>query len=947
MSGGDYRDTVFLPKTSFPMRGRLPEREPAMLARWATQDIETRRGQVAAGRPRFTLHDGPPYANGHLHMGHVLNKVLKDVVNRARWAQGFDARYRPGWDCHGLPIEWKIEEQVRAEGQDKDDVPILAFRKRCRDFAAHWIGVQSEEFQRLGLVGDWSGRYATMDFSAEAAIVRELHKFALNGALYRGLRPVLWSTAEKTALADAEVEYHDFTSDTIHVRFPIAKASDPALDGADVVIWTTTPWTMAGNRAIAYGTEIDYALARGPDGARYLLAADLVDAAAGAADMALTVEKTLPGAALAGAVARHPLFEQGYDHAVPLLAGDFVTTEQGTGLVHVAPGHGMEDFELGRAHGVDPAFTVGEDGVFMEHVPVFAGRTVYDRDGKKGDANASVIAALDAAGRLFARAKLNHTYPHSWRSKAPLIFRATAQWFVSMDANGLREKALKAIADTDFHPEAGRRRLQSMVETRPDWCVSRQRAWGVPIAIFARESDGAVLQDAAVYERVAQAFEAEGGDAWWTQDPARFLGPDHDPAEWLPVRDILDVWFDSGSTHAFVLEDDPEQIWPASLYLEGSDQHRGWFQSSLLEACGARGRAPYEAVLTHGFLLAEDGRKMSKSLGNGVEPADALKDYGADVMRLWVVSSDFTEDLQVGPSILKQTADSYRRFRNTLRYLLGALDGFTEAERLTDPAAFPPLERYMRDRLARVDAAVRAALDVYDLHGAFRALYDFANGDLSSFYFDIRKDALYCDRPDSDRRRACRTVMDEIFERFVRWLAPMLAFTAEEALLARRDPSAADPIDAATEDSAHLATFLDTPAAWRDDALAARWDRARALRRVVTGALEVKRAEKFIGSSLEARPILYAPAEALATLDGLDFADVCIVSDIALSAAAPPAGAFTLDDQPGVGVVVEKAEGLKCARSRRVGPDVGSVAGFSDLSPRDADAVAWMRAQAA
>ncbi|MEM6491083.1 MAG: class I tRNA ligase family protein, partial [Pseudomonadota bacterium] len=540
MSGSDYRDTVFLPKTHFPMRAGLPKREPLMLDRWAAQGIEARRTQTAAGRPRFVLHDGPPYANGHLHMGHVLNKVLKDVVNRARWAQGYDARYRPGWDCHGLPIEWKIEERFRAEGRDKDEVPILDFRRECREFAAHWIGVQSAEFQRLGLVGDWNGRYATMDFAAEAAIVRELHKFALNGALYRGLRPVLWSTAEKTALADAEVEYHDHTSDTIHVRFPIARPSEPALADTDAVIWTTTPWTMPANRAIAFGPEVAYAVARAADGAKLLIAEALLDAAAAAADTTLTIESRLPGAALAGTVARHPLADGGYGFDVPLLPGDFVTTEQGTGLVHIAPSHGMDDFELGRAHGIEPAFTVGEDGRFLEHVPLFAGRTIYDRDGKKGDANAAVIDAMAGAGKLFARSKLHHSYPHSWRSKAPLIFRATAQWFVSMEANGLRDKALRSIAETDFRPESGRRRLQAMVETRPDWCVSRQRAWGVPIAVFARESDGAVLQDAAVYERVAQAFEDEGGDAWWTEDPARFLGPDHDPAEWLPVRDILD-----------------------------------------------------------------------------------------------------------------------------------------------------------------------------------------------------------------------------------------------------------------------------------------------------------------------------------------------------------------------------------------------------------------------
>ena len=954
----DYRDTVFLPRTSFPMRGTLPKREPELLARWARIGLAQRKAEAAAGRPPFTLHDGPPYANGHLHMGHALNKILKDTVNRARSMAGYAVVYRPGWDCHGLPIEWKIEERFRAEGKDKDDVPILDFRAECRAFAEYWLAVQAEEFQRLGIEGDWAGRYATMDYASEAAIVRELHKFALTGGLYRGSRPVLWSTAEKTALADAEVEYHEHISDTIFVRFPVAETGLADLQGADVVIWTTTPWTMPGNRAIAYGAEIAYAVVRVTAveetaklgvGDRLVLALDLVESVAAAAKASLEIEERFSGAALAGTIVRHPLHDQGYGDPRPLLAGDFVTTEQGTGLVHIAPGHGMDDFELGRVHGIDPAFTVGEDGVFFEHVPVFAGETVYDRDGKKGGANVAVIKALAAAGKLLAKGKLRHSYPHSWRSKAPLIFRNTAQWFIPMEGTGLRDKAMAAIAETAFYPESGRARLTAMVETRPDWCVSRQRAWGVPIAIFARESDGEILKDAAVYERVAQAFEAEGGDAWWSGDPARFLGPEHDPEIWRPVTDILDVWFDSGSTHAFVLEGADDLTWPAALYLEGSDQHRGWFQSSLLEACGTRGRAPYQGVLTHGFLLDEKGRKMSKSLGNGVEPEEVLQNYGADIMRLWVVASDFTEDLHIGPTILKQVADSYRRFRNTLRYLLGALDGFTEAERLTDPADFPPLERYMRDRMARVDETVKAALAVYDFHAAYRALYDFANGDLSSFYFDIRKDALYCDRPDALRRRACRTVMDELYERLTRWLAPFLCFTAEEAWLARAVGGDADPITTAPAErgSVHAQIFLDTPAGWRDDALAAQWEAARRLRRVVTGALEVKRAEKAIGSSLDAHPALYAPDDALAALDGLDFADVCITSAIDLIAQTPPADAFTLGDVDGVGVVVRAAEGARCARSRRVSPDVGAVSGFPDLTPRDADAVAFLRAQAA
>ncbi|MEM9683623.1 MAG: isoleucine--tRNA ligase, partial [Pseudomonadota bacterium] len=626
----DYKDTIQLPRTEFPMKAGLPKREPELLARWAEIELWEKLRTESKGRPKFILHDGPPYANGHLHIGHALNKILKDVINRSQQMMGKDANYVPGWDCHGLPIEWKIEEQYREAGQDKDAVPIDEFRQECREFADRWIGIQREEFERLGVLGDWDNPYTTMAYSAEAQIAREIGAFLMNGGLYRGSKPVLWSIVEKTALAEAEVEYHDVTSPTIHVRFPIVTASDPAFDGAAVIIWTTTPWTMPGNRAVAYGADYDYALVEVTEadedgmakpGERIVVATPLVDQVC--ADAKITghkILKTCKGRDLAGTICAHPLRGQGYDYDVPLLPADFVTMEQGTGFVHIAPGHGADDFVLGMEHGLDVPATVGEDGLFYGHVPLFAGRTVYTADGKPGDITGAMITALISADGLLAKGRLRHSYPHSWRSKAPLIFRNTSQWFISMDSNDLRGKALTAIDETDFYPPQGRNRLYSMIEDRPDWCISRQRAWGVPIPVFVNKETGEPLRDERVVERIAEAFEAEGADAWFSSDPSRFLGNDYNEAEYEQVRDVVDVWFDSGSTHAFVLEQRPDLEWPASLYLEGSDQHRGWFHSSLLESCGTRGRAPYDAVLTHGFVMAEDGRKMSKSLGNIVAP---------------------------------------------------------------------------------------------------------------------------------------------------------------------------------------------------------------------------------------------------------------------------------------------------------------------------------------
>src|SRR5262245_9102780 len=944
----DYKSTVFLPKTDFPMRANLPEREPKILARWQEMNLFQRLRKESKGREKFILHDGPPYANGAIHIGHALNKILKDVVNRSQQMLGKDANYVPGWDCHGLPIEWKIEEKYRAAGKDKDAVPIIEFRKECREFAQHWVNEQRKEFRRLGVEGDWENPYTTMSFAAEAQILREIGKFLMNGGLYKGAKPVLWSAVEKTALAEAEVEYHDHVSNTIFVKFPVLRSPLEALAGAEAVIWTTTPWTIPGNRAMAFGEEIEYLVlavtAVSPVtpgvgahvGDRLLVAADLRTSFENEAGIVSSnVLWTGKGAALAGTVAAHPLRGKGYDFDVPMFAGNFVTTEQGTGIVHIAPGHGADDWELGRANGIEVPQTVGEGGSFYDHVPLFAGKRVLKPDGKKGDADPAVIAALKEVGALLAQGKLTHSYPHSWRSKAPLIFRNTAQWFISMETNDLRKKALEAIDATRFVPAQGRNRLYAMIEQRPDWCVSRQRAWGVPIAVFMDKKTGQPLRDQKVVDRIADVFEKEGADAWYASPPSRFLGNDYNADDYEQVKDIIEVWFESGSTHAFVLEPrrDSDLAWPADLYLEGSDQHRGWFHSSLLESCGTRGRAPYNALLTHGFTLDEQGRKMAKSLGNVVAPQDVMKQHGADILRLWVVGSNYVEDQSIGPNILKFHAERYRRLRQTFRYLLGALEGF-DAKQHIEPARMPELERWVFHRLAELDAHVRRCVDDFEFGDLCTSVYNFCDSDLSAFYFDVRKDSLYCDPAGSLRRRAARTVFDRVFNSLVTWLAPILCFTAEEAWQFRHGRTENE----SWTDSVHLRTYPEVPQSWRNDALAAKWNKIRDLRRVVTGALELERANKRIGASLQAHPKIYANGAYVEALKGIDRAEISITSAATLHPGAAPAGAFTLAEVPDVGVVVDLADGDKCERCWRVLPDVGRH-GHDGVCGRCADAL--------
>ena len=935
----DYKSTVFLPRTDFPMKAGLPKREPQTLERWAKLDIYARQREAGKGREKFILHDGPPYANGHLHIGHALNKILKDVIVRSQQMLGKDANYVPGWDCHGLPIEWKIEEKYRKKKKDKDAVPIIEFRQECREFADKWIDVQREEFKRLGLIGDWDNPYTTMSFAAEAQIVRELGKFLMDGSLYRGAKPVMWSPVEKTALAEAEIEYHDHTSTTVFVRFPVKSSPVPELEKASIVIWTTTPWTLPGNRAIAFGPDIDYAVIEVvaiSDGSLAEVGEKLVIAEARleafSAECGISeyeLRRRMKGKALSGTLCKHPLDGQGYDFEVPALPAAFATTEEGTGFVHIAPGHGFDDWELGMANGIEVPQTVGEDGCFYDPVPLFAGAHVYKADD-------TVAEEIRKAGGLLAKGRLSHRYPHSWRSKAPLIFRNTTQWFISMETTGLRDTALAAIDETRFVPASGQKRLRGMIETRPDWCVSRQRAWGVPITVFVNRDTGEPLRDLGVLERIVEAVEAEGADAWFTSDASRFLGPGHDADDYEQVMDILDVWFDSGSTHAFVLEAREDLQWPASLYLEGTDQHRGWFHSSLLESCATRGRAPYQAVLTHGFVMGEDGMKMAKSTGNIVSPQDVVDQHGADILRLWVVSSDYSEDLRIGPDILKSNADIYRRLRNTLRYLLGNLSDFEESERV-NVGDMPELERWILHRLWQLDGQLRRACDDFNFHAVFAELHNFCAIDLSAFYFDVRKDSLYCDRADDPKRRAARTVLDDIFNCLTAWLAPFICFTAEEAWLARHP-------DDSSSDSVHLRTFPDIPESWRDDELAEKWQCVRDVRRVVTGALEVARAEKKIGSSLQADTVVHGDSKHQDAFEGLDAAELFITSAASFG-GGDRERVFSLDDVPGVDVVWSPAQGKKCERCWKVLPDVGADTDHPGTCGRCADAVRHHQAE--
>ena len=887
------KDQINLPKTAFSMKANLPIREPEILELWNKINLYKELRNSRKGKEKFILHDGPPYANGNIHMGTALNKILKDIIVKFHQMDGKDSVYVPGWDCHGLPIEWKIEEQYKKNKRNKNEVPIVEFRKECRSFAEKWIEVHKGQFKRLGVIGDWENFYSTMSFEAEAQIVRELGKFLKEGSLYRGFKPVLWSTVEKTALADAEVEYQDHKSDTIYVCFPVKSSKIKEIEGSSIVIWTTTPWTIPANKALAYNESLDYLLIEiNDDGVfknkKIIIAESLLDSVI--KDCEIKDYKNLKkfkGKEFKNTFCNHPFLDLGYEYNIPMLEARFVTTEQGTGIVHCAPSHGPDDFNLCLNNGIKAIETVDGDGKYTKNVSLFEGIHIFK-------ANPLVIEKLKEQKKLLSSGELVHSYPHSWRSKAPLVHRATPQWFISMESHKLRNKALKAIDETTFYPSKGKERLKSMIETRPDWCVSRQRVWGVPLPIFINKKTKKVLVDDEIFENIAKIYEKEGSDCWFSDDTTKFLGTKYKAEDFEKQSDIVEVWFDSGSTHSFVLEKRKDLKWPASMYLEGSDQHRGWFHSSLLESCGTRGRAPFESILSHGFVVDGKGLKMSKSLGNVIAPEDILKKYGADILRIWVASSNYAEDLRIDFSILDQHSESYRKIRNTFRYLLGNLnDNFEEINfEKIDINKLPELEQFMLHKIYTINTNFEKNFKSYDFHNLYKELLNFCTVDLSSFYFDIRKDTLYCDNKNSDKRKSTLLLLNIILEALLKWFAPILSFTTEEIyqLISKK------------KKSIHLEKFLKLPKIFENKKLSNKWYELIKIRNICNISIEEKRASKVIGSSLEAALIIHLDKKSLEIVKGIDLSELCITSLVEIKNSS----------QENIVVETNKAKGEKC-----------------------------------
>jgi len=863
------KSQINLPKTAFSMKANLPIREPEILKFWKKIDLYKELRNSRKGEEKFVLHDGPPYANGNIHMGTALNKILKDIIVKFHQMDGKDSVYVPGWDCHGLPIEWKIEEQYKKNKKNKNDVPIVEFRKECRTFAEKWIEVHKDQFTRLGVVGDWENYYSTMSYDAEAQIVRELGKFLKEGSLYRGFKPVLWSTVEKTALADAEVEYQDHKSDTIYACFPVKSSKFKELNDCNIIIWTTTPWTIPANKALAYNENLNYLIIQINDEGNFknkkiIIAEALLDSVLKDCKIKeFKIIKKFKGKDLKDTICKHPFFDLGYEYDIPMLEARFVTTEQGTGIVHCAPSHGPDDFNLCLNNGIKAIETVDDDGKYTKNVSLFEGLHIFK-------ANPIVIEKLKDQNKLLSNGELVHSYPHSWRSKAPLVHRATPQWFISMESHKLRSKALKAIDDTTFYPSKGKERLKSMIETRPDWCVSRQRVWGVPLPIFVNKKSNEILIDDEVFENIAKIYEKEGSDCWFADDPQKFLGKKYKSEDFEKLSDIVEVWFDSGSTHSFVLEKRKDLKWPASMYLEGSDQHRGWFHSSLLEACGTRGRAPFESILSHGFVVDGKGLKMSKSLGNVIAPEDILKKYGADILRIWVAASNYAEDLRIDYSILDQHSESYRKIRNTFRYLLGNVNDKFEDVNLDkiDTKSLPELERFMLNKIYLLNEKFETCFQKYDFHNLYKELLNFCTVDLSAFYFDIRKDTLYCDPINSEKRKSCVMILNILLKSLLRWFAPILSFTTEEIyqLISKNNKSI------------HLEKFLKFPEKFKDERLAVKWSELIKIRDVCNISIEEKRASKEIGSSLEAELNIKLNEKYKDMITNIDLSELCIVS---------------------------------------------------------------------
>ena len=895
------KDSLQLPKTAFSMKANLPSKEPLIIEKWEKNNIFEKLRKNSKGKEKFILHDGPPYANGHIHMGTALNKILKDIIIRLHQMDGKDSVYVPGWDCHGLPIEWKIEEQYKKKKKNKDEVPIKKFREECREFAKKWIDVHIKEFKRLGVVGDFKNYYSTMSNEAEAQIVRELGKFLLDGSLYQGFKPVLWSTVEKTALADAEVEYMNHTSNTIYVAFKIIKTNKDFLKDANIIIWTTTPWTIPANKALAYNSTIEYSLLEinaldNFKDKKIVVATNLVDSVVKACAIEnFKILKTFKGLELKDTICSHPFINMKFEHNIPMLDAGFVDLEQGTGIVHCAPSHGPDDFNLCLKNKISSSYTVNNAGLYTNEIPYFSGVHIFKAD-------PLVIEKLKEENKLLKNDKLHHSYPHSWRSKAPLIYRATPQWFISMEKNSLRDKALKAINQTTFFPKKGKDRLLSMIDGRPDWCVSRQRVWGVPLPIFINKKTKEPLRDEKVINKIAEIYEKEGSDCWFTDDPKKFLGDSYDLKDYEKLNDIVEVWFDSGSTHSFVLEKRKDLKWPADMYLEGSDQHRGWFHSSLLESCGTRGKAPFRSILSHGFVVDGKGLKMSKSSGNVISPDDILKNYGADILRSWVASSDYAEDLRIDNTILAQHAETYRKIRNTFRFILGNIKDNFESQDVEnlDISKFNELEQYILHKLYTINKSVKQSLKDYNLHRLYKELLNFCALDLSSFYFDIRKDVLYCDSIDSQKRKDCVLVLNIILECLLKWFAPILVFTTEEIY---------DLISKEKNKSIHEYTFKDLPEKFHNQKLDLKWKELFKIKQEANIAIEEKRAKKIIGSSLEAEIKITADSKSFQILEGLNLAEYFITSK---------AEKFKSDKDTKINIEVQKTKGTKCPRCWKI-----------------------------
>jgi len=918
----DYRPTVFLPKTDFPMRGSLPTNEPKRLAQWEEQDLHGQIRKARKDAPKFVLHDGPPYANGSIHIGHAVNKVLKDIVIRSKSMLGFDAPYVPGWDCHGLPIELKVEEKFKKKKRKKEDITASEFRTECREYAAGQIDVQREEFKRLGITGDWKNPYITMDYAFEANTVREIGRFLENGGLYKGAKPVHWCVSCATALADTEVEYDDHTSHSIYVKFAVGEDLgdiSPELvgDHVSIVIWTTTPWTIPANLAVSVGPNIEYSAVKitetlGNDnlnvGEVLILAEDLREAVLEAIGATGDVVARFNGKDLDRRLFRHPYLDQN----APILVGDHVTLEAGTGSVHTAPGHGQEDYEIGMTYGLKAFNPVDHNGIFHEGTPVVAGHHVYK-------ANVVMVDHLRDCGALLETSQISHSYPHCWRCHNPLIFRATPQWFISMDKNDLRSKALAEISKTKFVPDWGENRIRAMVEQRPDWCVSRQRNWGVPIpAIRCNDCQTHKVTTPDVLEGIAKQVEQGGSDVWFAKDVSAFLPasatcPNCDGSDFEKETDVLDVWFDSGSTHACVLEQRDELKSPADLYLEGSDQHRGWFQTSLLESVGTRGVAPFKEVLTHGFVVDKNGNKMSKSKGNVIAPQKIIQQMGADILRLWIASSDYSADIRISDEIVKQLAESYRRIRNTIRFLLGNLEGFDPERDGVDLDKRQPLDQWASHRLSQLEHSVHEAFETYQFHRIHQEIHNFCSVELGGFYLDVIKDRLYCDGADSARRASARATLYDLSDTLIRLIAPILPFTSEEAW---------EYLPGSDSRSIHLQTFHPVADIAIDES---GWEQFFALREQINSALDQAKKDKVVGSSIAASVAVPGLDSSFAEKLGESNEQLFIVAKL----------------EAGESIKVEASSGVKCPRCWNVAeaahPDHDV---HSELCPRCFEVVA-------